>query len=112
MGIQFAENGGLAMITDYDRDRRWAQTIRIFLDDPGASPKVVFSRNVQDRYKDPGQPMMTPLPTGGSVMQQNGDNVFLRGMGATPQGDRPFLDRMNLSTWETERHVPRRRKGL
>jgi len=103
MGIQFGESGGLALITDYDRDKRWVRTMRIFLDDPGAAPKVVFSRNIQDRYKDPGQPVLTPLSTGGMVMRQDGDWVFLRGAGATPQGDRPFLDRISLSTWETER---------
>lgn len=101
--IQFGESGGLALISDYDRDKRWMRTIRIFLDDPGATRKTVFSRNAQDRYKDPGQPVLTPLATGGAVMRQDGDWIFLRGAGATPRGDRPFLDRVSVATWETER---------
>jgi len=103
MGIMYGESGGLAIVADYDRDRRWMQALRIFLDDPSAQPKQVWSRNIQDRYKDPGQPLMKRLPTGGTVIQQNGDFAFLSGAGATPQGDRPFLDRLNLTTLETER---------
>ncbi|WP_321473618.1 prolyl oligopeptidase family serine peptidase [uncultured Paludibaculum sp.] len=101
-GLLFGETGGLALVSDYDRDRRWLQMFRIYLDDPSAQAKLVSSRNAQDRYKDPGQPLMKRLPTGGMVLQQSGDYVFLAGTGATPQGDRPFLDRLNLRTWATE----------
>jgi dipeptidyl aminopeptidase/acylaminoacyl peptidase len=45
---------------------------------------------------------MLRLPNGESVMQQSGDFIFLSGDGATPQGDRPFLNRYNLATGETE----------
>jgi len=103
MGVMYGESGGLAMVSDYDRERRWVEVHRIFLDDPGAKAQKVWSRNMQDRYKNPGVPLMKRLPTGGSVMLQNGDFVFLSGQGATPKGDRPFLDRMSLKTWETER---------
>src|SRR5581483_9627768 len=34
---------------------------------------------------------------------QNGDDIYLAGDGATPDGDRPFLDRLNLKTLKTER---------
>jgi dipeptidyl aminopeptidase/acylaminoacyl peptidase len=37
------------------------------------------------------------------VMLQIGDAIFLRGQGATPEGDRPFLDRLDLKTRKTER---------
>jgi dipeptidyl aminopeptidase/acylaminoacyl peptidase len=101
MGAQYLA-GGVALIYDYDRDRRWRTTKRIYLDDPQADPKVLFSLNVQDRYKDPGQPVFKVLPTGGSVIQQDGDWIFLRGQGATPKGDRPFLNKFNLKSGETQ----------
>ena len=101
MGVQYLA-GGVALVTDYERDRRWRTTKRIYLDDPQAEPKVLFSLNVQDRYKDPGQPIFKILPTGGSIIQQDGDWVFLRGQGATPKGDRPFLNRFNLKTGEPQ----------
>ena len=34
---------------------------------------------------------------------QNGDSIYLAGQGASPDGDRPFLDRLDLKTLETER---------
>jgi dipeptidyl aminopeptidase/acylaminoacyl peptidase len=94
--------GGMAMVSDFDRNRRWVTVTRIFLDDRQAEPKTIFSRSVQDRYGDPGQPAMKPLPTGGWVIHQQGDSIFLTGPGATPKGDRPFLRRLNLRTGETE----------
>lgn len=94
--------GGLAMVSDYDRDTRMMTTKRLFLDDLGAEPRVVWRRNAQDRYRDPGTPVMKRLPTGGSIIHQSGDFVFLAGSGATPKGDRPFLARMNLRTFESE----------
>jgi Dipeptidyl aminopeptidases/acylaminoacyl-peptidases len=32
-----------------------------------------------------------------------GDDIFLRGQGASSEGDRPFFDRLNLKTFETQR---------
>ena len=46
---------------------------------------------------------MKRLPNGQSVIVQNGDDIFLSGPGASPKGDRPFLDRFNLTTAKSER---------
>lgn len=102
MGVLHGE-GGLALINDYDRNRRWLTVTRIFLDDRTAEPKQIWSRSMQDRYRNPGQPIFKRLPTGASIIHQSGEYIFLRGEGATPKGDRPFLDRMNIRTWTTER---------
>lgn len=102
MGVMHGE-GGLALISDYDRNRRWVTTTRIFLDDRNAEAKTVWSRSMQDRYGNPGRPLMKRLPNGATIIHQSGDFVFLAGEGATPKGDRPFLDRMNIKTWQTER---------
>ena len=102
MGVLHGE-GGLALVNDYDRNRRWLTVTRIFLDDRNAEPRQVWSRSMQDRYRNPGQPISKRLPTGASIIHQSGDSIFLRGEGATPKGDRPFLDRMNIRTWTTER---------
>src|SRR4029453_18564165 len=51
----------------------------------------------------PGDPVYTTLPTGDLVIQQYGDSIFLDGYGSSPEGDRPFLDRLNLKTYQTER---------
>jgi dipeptidyl aminopeptidase/acylaminoacyl peptidase len=37
------------------------------------------------------------------VIMQTGDYIFLTGPGSSPEGDRPFIDRLNLKTLQTER---------
>jgi dipeptidyl aminopeptidase/acylaminoacyl peptidase len=54
---------------------------------------------------------MQQLPNGKSVMRQSGSFIFLAGSGATPEGDRPFLDRMNLDTLQAERLFQADAKG-
>ena len=41
--------------------------------------------------------------SGTEVVFQNGDNVFMTGVGSSPKGDRPFLDRFNIKTGAKER---------
>ena len=45
---------------------------------------------------------MRTLPTGYRAFVQHGDWIYLSGPGASPDGDRPFLDRLNLKTLKTE----------
>ena len=60
--------------------------------------------SAEDRYKDPGRPVLKPRFGGGpGVIMQVGDWIYLEGDGASPKGDRPFLDRFNLKTFDTER---------
>src|SRR5690606_36868336 len=53
-----------------------------------------------DRYADPGDPVTRP---GSDVIIQTGDDIFLESTGPTPEGDRPFLDRFNLTTLTSTR---------
>jgi dipeptidyl aminopeptidase/acylaminoacyl peptidase len=99
-GIFFGEKGGLAFVADYDRDKRWIRMFMVDADKPG-TPKLVWSRNQQDRYNDPGSPITRPVSQRGII--QNGDWIYLAGAGASPDGDRPFLDRFNLQTLKSER---------
>ena len=92
--------GELAFVTEYDRPSR---TLRTWKADAGQRPfaaELLWERSSEDRYGDPGTPVMTPK---GDRMVQRGDWIYLRGAGASDEGDRPFLDRMNVTTGETER---------
>jgi dipeptidyl aminopeptidase/acylaminoacyl peptidase len=112
-GLDFFPNGNRMLVRDYDRDRKW---VRTFLAPStailAAEPKLLFERSAQDRYGDPGSPVMRTLPNGHSVIRTAGDpagdTFFLRGDGASPKGDRPFLDKFDLSTGKAERlfHCP------
>jgi len=102
-GLNWLERGDLVTLTDNDRDKRWRRTFLLQTGQPSAVPRLLWSLGTRERYKDPGSPVSRTLPSGHRVVLQHGDSVFLAGDGATPQGDRPFLDRLNLSTLQTER---------
>jgi dipeptidyl aminopeptidase/acylaminoacyl peptidase len=94
---------GLALLRDSDRARRMGRTFLLNVDDLTQQPRLVWERSVQDRYNDPGQPVMRTLANGQRVMWQHDNHIYLNGLGASPQGDRPFLDRFNLATFKAER---------
>lgn len=102
-GLTWGEKNGLVMARDFDRNRRRSRTFMLNADNPSQSPKLVWDLSIQDRYNNPGSPEMKRLPNGQQVMLQSGDNIFLTGQGASPKGDRPFLDRFNLTTLKAER---------
>lgn len=100
-GRSFGEKVGTMFFFDFNRD---TLKRRILMTDynTGSAPKVISDLNTRDRYNDIGQPITKRLPNGKNVMIQDGSDIFLSGPGATPQGDRPFLRRMNLETLKTE----------
>ena len=100
-GRAFGERDGLMLFYDVNRD---TQRRRTFMTDyhDGSNVKLVSDLNVNDRYNDPGQPVMKMLPSGNNVIRQSGDFIFLTGNGASEQGDRPFLRRLDLKTLKTD----------
>lgn len=102
-GVTSGEKDGLAFVRDYDRNRRWIRTFAINIENPGQEPKLVSERSIRDRYTDPGTPAMRVLPNGERVMLQHGNDIFLIGEGASSKGDRPFLDRFDLTTHKSQR---------
>lgn len=99
-GRSFGERDGLMLFSDLNRDTRKR---RLFMMDyrTNSQPKLISDLNVADRYNDIGQPVLKRLPNGFSVIHQTGDEIFLTGAGASPEGDRPFLRRMNLKDLKT-----------
>jgi dipeptidyl aminopeptidase/acylaminoacyl peptidase len=89
---------------------RWATSSRTrsFVIDPsrpGSEPRLLWDRSCEDRYADPGSPVLAPNHAGRYVLQlgPSGDAIFLAGDGASPRGNYPFLDRLELTTGRTER---------
>ena len=101
-GMFWGEKDGVVLISDYERDKRWTRTFLLNANKPDAPAKLVWSRNQQDRYNDPGAVVMKVVK-GQRAILQNGDSIYLIGNGASPEGDRPFLDRFNLQTLKSER---------
>ncbi|MCL7959993.1 MAG: prolyl oligopeptidase family serine peptidase [marine benthic group bacterium] len=94
-------NGGMVMLTQRERIRRWRYVWLLDVDE--GTSRLWYDLDEDDRYGDPGYPVYRPLPNGRWVLHQEGDAVYFRGSGATDQGDRPFLDLRSLATGETER---------
>jgi dipeptidyl aminopeptidase/acylaminoacyl peptidase len=101
-GLEWGERGDLAVVREYERDRRWTRT---WLVDPSkpAEARLIFDLNSNDRYRDPGSFQSKLLPNGHTALRQMDGSLFLVGMGATPEGDRPFLDRFDPTTLKAER---------
>jgi dipeptidyl aminopeptidase/acylaminoacyl peptidase len=93
---------GQLLMTEHDRDRRWLTTRLTDLSaaEPG---RVIFDHSADEAYLDPGSPLLTVDPDGTRTVLQDGDCIYLRGDGAGPEGDRPFLDRLDLTSLKTER---------
>jgi len=104
-GGVFWGNDDLAFVSSWWWRTRNVKVWRVAPGDRSREPKLVDDRSWQDRYADPGQPVTHPGPFGRQVMMtaEGGNVLFLAGAGASPEGDRPFLDRRDLRTDETVR---------
>jgi dipeptidyl aminopeptidase/acylaminoacyl peptidase len=88
---------GIGLLLERDRVSRRQRT---WVLDDLATPRKLWDRKADDAYANPGEPLTRRA--GGAVIQ-NGDIIYLAGVGSSPQGDRPFLDRLNLKTLAAER---------
>jgi dipeptidyl aminopeptidase/acylaminoacyl peptidase len=113
-GLSYTEKG-IALLSESDRATR---KMRTWILEAGAEPRKLWERRQQDAYNNPGAPVVKRDSGargfggggggfggfgGGGLVQQQGDNVFLTGVGSSPEGDRPFIDRLDLKTLKTER---------
>ena len=66
--------------------------------------QTVFDYSYEDRYNDPGSPLMETDETGRRLLMTSDDGraIYLTGTGASPEGNRPFLRRYDLSSGETK----------
>jgi dipeptidyl aminopeptidase/acylaminoacyl peptidase len=108
VGISYAanraESSAPVLVREYDRDRKWVRTSRHLLLKPEEPARVLFDRSAQDRYGDPGSPVSYTDPSSGARLLRDGHaGLLFNGDGASPKGDRPFLDRLDFSTGKTTR---------
>jgi len=111
-GLSYTEKG-IALLSESDRASRRTRT---WILEAGAEPRKLWDRRQQDAYTNPGTPVVQRDSgasrgaggggfggAGAGLVQQNGDSIYLIGIGSSPDGDRPFLDRLDLKTLKTER---------
>jgi len=101
-GAEWLPERGKAIVTEYDRDRRW--TTSTLLDLAGkAAPRVLIDRSAQDDYGDPGDFVLQTTADGRQTVLVDGTSAYLAGDGASEKGASPFLDRIDLTTLKKER---------
>jgi dipeptidyl aminopeptidase/acylaminoacyl peptidase len=106
--------GSLALVESQHLIRHWQHTH--IVDFPTGSnalstpPRLLYDLSYDEKYEDPGSPAKQRLPNGQVVLQQEPPSaahpqgcIFFQGMGATPEGLLPFLDRLDLQTLQPER---------
>jgi len=103
VGIAWTEKPNLAFLTEYDSNRHWRKTFVKDVDQPQAQARLLFDLSTDEKYANPGNFVYKRLPSGESVVRLEGDAVYLSGLGSSPDGDRPFLDKLELGTQKTQR---------
>lgn len=96
-------NKSTAIIYDIWWNNRNTKTYVFNPSKPQMSAKVLFDRNYQDRYNDPGRFVTTKGKFAEDVLALDNNNGFLLGDGFSKAGQFPFLDEINLTENTTKR---------
>jgi dipeptidyl aminopeptidase/acylaminoacyl peptidase len=91
------------LLYEYDNNRHWRRTFIIDVDHPEQKPRLLWDLSTDEKYSNPGNPVMVQQPDGFWVIRRDGDSIFLSGVGSSSDGDRPFLDRLDLKTLKSKR---------
>ncbi|QWP76660.1 prolyl oligopeptidase family serine peptidase [Lysobacter sp. K5869] len=92
-------SGELALIDEFWWKTRKIRQWRIAPDHGDRAPELLRDGSSEDRYNDPGQPV-TVMDAGGGerlLTSADGNSLYYIGEGASAEGERPFLDRLDLS---------------
>lgn len=93
----------LAVGTDYWWNTRNTKTYLFNPQNPTQEPKIIFDRNYEDNYGDPGSFVRGKNQYNQYVLELNGNQAYLTGDGFTEKGQFPFIDQLDLNTLKTKR---------
>ena len=101
--LNWIDKGGLALLTEVDYEKPWTKTWLVDADDRVSPPRLIWSYDLNDQYANPGDPVFVRLRNGARAIRQHQGAIFTTGEGASPAGNRPFLDRLDLRTLKPSR---------
>ncbi len=110
--LDFVEGGGLVFVHEYDDDRHWKHVVLHDFDDPAFAPRPVWDLSRDEKYAAPGALVYRQLPSGAWAVAAHDGAVLLSGAGASTDGNRPFLDSLDLKTLATTRWFRSERTAL
>jgi len=96
-------NDNMAIAHDYWWNTRNMKAYTFNPSNSDQEPKVLFDRNYQDRYNDPGSYVTTKNRFNEYVLELDGEKAFLMGDGYTAEGQFPFIDEINLKSQKKTR---------
>ncbi|MDT8402226.1 MAG: prolyl oligopeptidase family serine peptidase [Bacteroidales bacterium] len=98
-------NDDVAILSERSRKERLVVQTMFDPDDPMGTKKEIFRLQSEDRYNDPGNFVTTENESGQRVLlfDRRGRSLYLTGRGASPEGDRPFLDEYRIKDGKTNR---------
>ncbi|MBN8588862.1 MAG: prolyl oligopeptidase family serine peptidase [Rhodothermia bacterium] len=97
-GIMWGEKD-LALISDTWTQTRSRRTFVIDTSKPMGEMRKLLDLNTDDRYSNRGAPLMKRNQYNRLVLRtsQDGQSLYMQGAGASPEGNRPFLNQMGLA---------------
>jgi dipeptidyl aminopeptidase/acylaminoacyl peptidase len=96
-------NDDTAILYDNWYDTRNSKTYLFSPSKPNAAPKVIWDRNYQDIYSDPGSFETKKNQYGRYALAIDNNKTYLIGDGNTKDGQFPFIDELDLATLKTKR---------
>ena len=86
--------------------RKWTErrTTMWYLNPSNNKSRKIIDRSYEDRYNDPGSPILEKNKFGRSILALIDDQkIFMTGNGASPDGDLPFIDEFDIKTNKSRR---------
>jgi dipeptidyl aminopeptidase/acylaminoacyl peptidase len=98
-------NDNLAIVSEGLAKSRVRVTSTFSPASPQATMKKIWELNSDDRYNNPGFPVTVTNAWGRRVLliADKGRSLYLTGQGASPEGDRPFIDRYDIRSGKPTR---------
>ncbi|MCL6217395.1 alpha/beta hydrolase family protein [Zunongwangia pacifica] len=92
-----------AIAMDYWWNTRNSKTYLIDPSSNNEDPKILFDRNYQDVYSDPGNFVTHKNDFGRYVLELDSKDAYLIGDGFSDKGQYPFIDKIDLKNGDTDR---------
>lgn len=98
-------NENFAILNESSRKDRVSVVYSFDPQSPQDSRKKIFELRSDDRYNNPGRFMteQTGERRGQLMFGDRGRSLFLTGQGASPEGDRPFIDKYDIKSGKITR---------
>ncbi|MCU4157011.1 S9 family peptidase [Carboxylicivirga sp. A043] len=96
-------NDNVAIAYDYWWNTRNQKTYLFNPSDATKKPEILNDRNYQDKYNDPGSFITERNQYNRNILVVDKGYVYLEGDGFSKEGQKPFIDKMNLASKKTVR---------